>query len=166
MRRLFPSPAMAVALVALGIALGGSAVAGTGLITGAQIKDHSIGLNDLSLTAVARLHGQQGPQGLPGSVGPVGPARSCRPNRQHLRATDGRTERRQQDQGDLRNRSRRERSHAQLVLEHAVRLVQLLLNGWSQIGPNCPGGLAPRQLDRLLIVSQLRRNARPSVQGT
>jgi hypothetical protein len=64
---------MAVALVALGIALGGSAVAGTGLITGAQIKDHSIGLNDLSYTAIARLHGQQGPQGLPGVQGPAGP---------------------------------------------------------------------------------------------
>ena len=38
MRRLFPSPAMAVALMALGVSLGGSAVAGTGLITGAQIK--------------------------------------------------------------------------------------------------------------------------------
>jgi hypothetical protein len=74
LRKFFPSPAMAVALVALGIALGGSAVAGTGLITGTQIKDHSIGLNDLSYTAIARLHGQQGPQGLPGPPGPIGPA--------------------------------------------------------------------------------------------
>jgi hypothetical protein len=80
MRRLFPSPAMAVALIALGIALGGSAVAGTGLITGAQIKDHSIGLNDLSFNAVAHLRGQQGsqglpgPQGLPGQQGPAGPS--------------------------------------------------------------------------------------------
>ena len=73
MRRLFPSPAMAVALIALGIALGGSAVAGTGLITGAQIKDHSIGLNDLSYTAVAHLRGQQGSQGLPGPAGLPGP---------------------------------------------------------------------------------------------
>jgi hypothetical protein len=38
MRRLFPSPAMTMALIALGVALGGSAVAGTGLITGTQIK--------------------------------------------------------------------------------------------------------------------------------
>ena len=80
MRQLLPSPAMAVALVALGIALGGSAVAGTGLITGSQIKDHSIGLNDLSYTAIARLHGQQGPAGLPGPQGPAGPVGPAGPS--------------------------------------------------------------------------------------
>jgi hypothetical protein len=77
MRHLLPSPAMAVALVALGIALGGSAVAGTGLITGAQIKDHSIGYADLSSYAVAKLHGLRGPagpQGLAGADGAPGPA--------------------------------------------------------------------------------------------
>lgn len=64
---------MTMALIALGVALGGSAVAGTGLITGAQIKDHSIGLNDLSYNAVAHLRGQQGSQGLPGPPGLPGP---------------------------------------------------------------------------------------------
>lgn len=72
MRKRLPSPAMIVALIALGVALGGSAVAGTGLITGAQIKDHSIGLNDLSNTAVARLHGLRGPAGNQGQQGAPG----------------------------------------------------------------------------------------------
>ncbi len=68
MRLVLPSPAMTVALIALGVALGGSAVAGNDLITGAQIKDHSIGLNDLSATAVARLRGRPGPPGPPGAA--------------------------------------------------------------------------------------------------
>ncbi len=72
MRRQLPSPAMVVALIALGVALGGSAVAGTGLITGAQIKDHSVGLNDLSYRAIARLRGQPGPRGVRGPTGPAG----------------------------------------------------------------------------------------------
>jgi hypothetical protein len=66
-RAVLPSPAMTVALIALGAALGGSAVAGNGLITGSQIKDHSVGLNDLTYTAVATLRGRQGP---PGPAGP------------------------------------------------------------------------------------------------
>src|SRR4051794_32922917 len=68
---------MVVALIALGVALGGSAVAGTGLITGTQIKDHSVGINDLSRDAVVRLRGQRGlpgKQGHPGATGEAGPA--------------------------------------------------------------------------------------------
>jgi hypothetical protein len=68
---------MVVALIALGAALGGSAVAAGDLVTGAQIKDHSIGLNDLSYRAIARLSGHQGPRGrrgLQGRTGPTGPA--------------------------------------------------------------------------------------------
>src|SRR5262245_20168376 len=42
MRSVRPSPAMAVALLALFVALGGSAMAARGLITGAQIKDGSV----------------------------------------------------------------------------------------------------------------------------
>lgn len=73
MPKYFPSPAMAVALVALGIALGGSAVEATnGLITGAQIKNHSIGLNDLSYSAIAKLRGDRGPRGPEGRPGPAG----------------------------------------------------------------------------------------------
>lgn len=68
---------MVVALIALGVALGGTSVAATGLITGAQIKDHSIGLNDLAPAAVAKLHGARGPsgpQGASGATGAQGPA--------------------------------------------------------------------------------------------
>lgn len=85
MRRHLPSPAMVVALIALGVALGGSAVAGTGFITGAQIKDHSIGLNDLAPKAVAHLRGQRGPagidgaDGLQGDQGPAGAAGGFNP---------------------------------------------------------------------------------------
>lgn len=68
MRAVLPSPAMTVALIALGAALGGSAVAGSGLITGAQIKDHSVGLDDLSYTAIAKLRGRQGPPGPTASI--------------------------------------------------------------------------------------------------
>ena len=68
-----PSPAMIVALVALFAALSGTAVAaGTGLITGAQIKDHSIGLNDIAPQAVAKLRGHAGARGPVGPIGPTG----------------------------------------------------------------------------------------------
>lgn len=67
-----PSPAMVVALVALTVALGGTAAAGTKLITGQQIKDHSIGLVDISTLAVDKLHGQRGPAGPPGIAGAIG----------------------------------------------------------------------------------------------
>jgi hypothetical protein len=70
-RAVLPSPAMAVALIALGAALGGSAVAGSDLITGAQIKDHSVGLNDLSYTAIAKLRGRPGPPGPPGPTASI-----------------------------------------------------------------------------------------------
>ena len=70
-RRLTPS--MVVSLVALAVALSGPAVAATeALITGAQIKDKSIGLNDISNTAIAKLRGQRGPQGPDGPEGPQG----------------------------------------------------------------------------------------------
>jgi hypothetical protein len=69
-----PSPAMTVALIALFVALTGSAAAGSGLITGAQIKDHSIGINDLALSAVSKLRGHAGPAGAAGPSGPAGPA--------------------------------------------------------------------------------------------
>jgi hypothetical protein len=85
MRKLSPSPAMVVALLALFVSLGGSALAAKGLITGAQIKDHSIGTVDLSRAAVARLHGAAGAPGAPGppgaagAPGPSGPAGKAGP---------------------------------------------------------------------------------------
>jgi hypothetical protein len=95
-KRLRPSPAMLLAVIALVAALAGGAVGAT-LITGGQIKDKSItgkdvrngsltgaqirngtlGLTDLSKGARARL-GAVGPgagiAGQPGATGPQGPA--------------------------------------------------------------------------------------------
>jgi Collagen triple helix repeat (20 copies) len=71
-----PSAPMIVALIALFVALSGNAVAGV-LITGAQIKDHSIGFVDLSSSAAAKLKGAPGapgPQGAKGDTGAQGPA--------------------------------------------------------------------------------------------
>lgn len=65
---------MMVALIALFVALSGTAVAAAPLITGAQIKDHSIGYKDISNTAVARLRGREGPMGSTGNDGIPGPA--------------------------------------------------------------------------------------------
>ena len=65
---------MAVALLALLVSLGGTAAAGTSLITGAQIKNHSIGTIDLSGAAVRALHGSRGPAGQRGLAGATGAA--------------------------------------------------------------------------------------------
>ena len=66
------TPALVLAMIALLVALGGTAGAASGLITGAQIKDRSIGLVDLSGNARHALKGQQGPRGLQGVAGPTG----------------------------------------------------------------------------------------------
>jgi hypothetical protein len=61
-------------MVALFVALAGSATAaGTALITGAQIKNGSIGLVDLSSSAKSALKGQRGPAGPMGLQGVAGP---------------------------------------------------------------------------------------------
>lgn len=66
------SPAMIVALIALTVALGGTATAATyGLITSAQIQNGTIQLVDVSAKAKAALRGQRG---ISGSAGPAGPA--------------------------------------------------------------------------------------------
>jgi hypothetical protein len=62
------SPTLIVALIALVVAMSGSAVAAS-LITGKQIKDGTIQRVDLSKKAKASL---KGPQGLPGPQGPKG----------------------------------------------------------------------------------------------
>jgi hypothetical protein len=73
MRKRF-TPATVLAMVALFVALAGSATAGTALITGAQIKNGSIGLLDLSANAKRALKGQRGPQGYQGPQGAPGVA--------------------------------------------------------------------------------------------
>jgi hypothetical protein len=80
-----------VATLALVISLTGTATAATvtlitgrdvknGSLTGADVRDHSVRLRDLSGQAVAALRGARGetglagPQGVPGAAGPQGPA--------------------------------------------------------------------------------------------
>jgi hypothetical protein len=74
--RATPSGSMAVALIALIVAMSGSAVAAT-LITSKQIKDGTIQTKDLSAKARKSLRsasGSPGPQGPRGAEGPQGPA--------------------------------------------------------------------------------------------
>ena len=68
------TPATILAMIALFVALAGTATAGTALITGAQIKNGSIGLADMSPKAKAALKGARGPQGPAGRMGPMGAA--------------------------------------------------------------------------------------------
>ena len=89
LRRLFRSHSTAVAYLALFAALGGSAYAAVtvtgknikdGTVTGRDVKNRSLGTNELSPTAVSSLKGQPGPagpqgdKGAPGPTGPIGPA--------------------------------------------------------------------------------------------
>lgn len=70
------TPSMVVAMVALAVALSGTAVAAsTGLIMGTQIKDHTVSASKLTPNAVRFLRGQAGttgPQGVQGTAGPAG----------------------------------------------------------------------------------------------
>jgi len=71
------TPAMVVAMIALGVALSGTAVAGTTkLITGGQIANGTIKLTNLHSSVKTSLkgqHGATGAQGSAGAQGPVGP---------------------------------------------------------------------------------------------
>jgi hypothetical protein len=74
-----PSPAVAVAFVALFVALAGGAVAAAPLVTGGDIKNNSITAKDVKDRSLLRKdfkRGQipAGPRGLQGSQGVVGPA--------------------------------------------------------------------------------------------
>lgn len=62
---------MTVALVALFVALTGTAAAGTGLINGAQIKPHTLNANALTAAALKTLRGNVGPQGRAGGFDPA-----------------------------------------------------------------------------------------------
>jgi hypothetical protein len=64
-------PALIVSIVALFAALSGGAIAGT-LISGSQIKNHSIPAKKLTRSAIKSLHGLRGPAGLQGPPGPKG----------------------------------------------------------------------------------------------
>jgi len=66
-----PSAGLVVGAVALFVALGGSAVAATAMLSGSQIKNGSIPLNRLSVGARNTLD-QPGPRGLKGATGDRG----------------------------------------------------------------------------------------------
>jgi hypothetical protein len=69
------TPATVLAMIALFVALAGSATAaGTVLITGKQIKNGTVGLVDLSASAKRALKGARGPAGPQGIPGPAGVA--------------------------------------------------------------------------------------------
>ena len=74
------TPAMIVAMIALAVALSGTAVAGTTkLITGTQIANGTIKLADIHSSAKTALKGKTGAtgaQGRAGTEGPVWPERS------------------------------------------------------------------------------------------
>jgi hypothetical protein len=70
LKRIRFTPSMVIASIALLVALAGSAAAGTALITGAQIKNGSIGLADLSATAKSRSAASKAPLGPPVRAAP------------------------------------------------------------------------------------------------
>lgn len=68
-----PSPAMVVALIALGVALSGTAVAASNALIGSKdIANHSIRLVDINPDTVKELRGQRGADGAPGANGATG----------------------------------------------------------------------------------------------
>lgn len=69
-------PATIIASLALFIALGGGAALASGLISGSQIKNHSIPVKKLTKSATKSLRGERGapgPAGAPGAAGKPGP---------------------------------------------------------------------------------------------
>jgi hypothetical protein len=83
LRRLSRRHTTAVAYLALFAALGAGAYAATtitgknikdGTITGRDVKNRSLGTNELTATAVSSLTGQRGPAGPQGERGERGPA--------------------------------------------------------------------------------------------
>jgi hypothetical protein len=84
-------PISTIVVVALLFVLSVGGATAAGLITGRQIRNHSIGLIDISRAAQKALRGKrglqgrqgvqgpQGPQGLQGPQGPAGPAGSPGP---------------------------------------------------------------------------------------
>ena len=75
-------PATIIAVAALFVALGGGGAYASGLISGSQIKNHSIAAKKLTANALKQLKGNRGPagpagqqgiQGVPGAKGDPGP---------------------------------------------------------------------------------------------
>jgi hypothetical protein len=67
-------PATIIAAVALFVGLGGGAAAyASGLISGSQIRNHSIAETKLTKKAIKALHGKRGPHGPRGPQGATGP---------------------------------------------------------------------------------------------
>jgi hypothetical protein len=62
-----------LALLALFLALGGTSYAAATLISGSQIKPHTIAKNRLTNKAIKQLKGNRGPRGLQGPAGAQGP---------------------------------------------------------------------------------------------
>ena len=72
------TPAMIVAMIALAVALSGTAVAGTAkLITGSQIANGTIKLADIHSSAKTALKGKPGATGAQGPAGAQGPGRAA-----------------------------------------------------------------------------------------
>lgn len=65
-------PATVVAALALFVALGGGAAWASGLISGSQIKNHSIAEKKLTKSAIRSLRGRRGPAGATGAQGITG----------------------------------------------------------------------------------------------
>jgi hypothetical protein len=82
-------PATVIAAFALFVALGGTAAWASGLISGSQIKNHSIAENKLTKKAIKALHGQQGPRGATGLAGPPGPGGGSSSNLMRWSASTG-----------------------------------------------------------------------------
>src|SRR5215217_7097108 len=87
-RRLVPSPALAIAWLALAVALGGVGYAAATLpknsvgsaqlrrnaVSAPKVRDRTLKRADLSAKAAAALRGGRGAAGLPGERGPAGGA--------------------------------------------------------------------------------------------
>ena len=88
LRRLSRRHSTVVAYLALFAALGGSAYAAAtitgqnikdGSITGKDVRNRSLGTNELSARAVSALSGRRGPAGPKGDQGPAGPSGATGP---------------------------------------------------------------------------------------
>jgi|SRR5262249_2377831 len=62
----------AIGLLALFVALGGTTFAASTLISGSQIRPHTIAKNRLTNRAISQLKGNRGPQGIQGPKGDKG----------------------------------------------------------------------------------------------